>query len=326
MADIFLSYSREDEARIRGLVSQIEAQGWSVFWDRRIPAGETWRSHIGSALQDSRCIVVAWSKHSIESQWVAEEADEGKTRRVLIPLLLDHVQPPRGFREIQAADISDWHAGQTSERLNELIEDIRRLLGKQPEQSRETPHTAQPLPVERTREKAAVNRSFLGHRAVLIALGSLGAFVTVGYLGMSSRFPGSKAVLPQLPEEHPAPNLGEVTRLPTQEQQTSKPSVVLRPPTQEKPAPKPNLASRRDSWLVVAGSFGRADSAAAEQRRAELVRAGYNAVTIDSNAYPLLTPDLWVVAIGPFESRNLAEPALMHVLSTVHDAYIKNGG
>lgn len=125
MADIFLSYSREDEARIRGLVSQIEAQGWSVFWDQRIPAGETWRSHIGSALQDSRCIVVAWSKHSIDSQWVAEEADEGKTRRVLIPLLLDHVQPPRGFREIQAADISDWHAGQTSERFNELIEDIR---------------------------------------------------------------------------------------------------------------------------------------------------------------------------------------------------------
>lgn len=155
---------------------------------------------------------------------------------------------------------------------------------------------------------------------------SLGAFGTVGYLGMSSRFAGSKAVLQQLPKEHPAPNPGEVTRLPTQEKRTSEPSVVLRPPTQEKPAPKPNQASRRDSWLVVAGSFGRADSAAAEQRRAELVRAGYKAVTIDSNAYPLLTPDLRVVAIGPFESRNMAEAALMHVLSTVHDAYIKNGG
>lgn len=309
MADIFLSYSREDEARIRGLVSQIEAQGWSVFWDRRIPAGETWRSHIGSALQDARCIVVAWSKHSIESQWVAEEADEGKTRKVLIPVLLDRVQPPRGFREIQAADISDWHAGQTSERFNELIEDLRRLLGKQPEKSREARHPAQPLPLDRTHEKATASRSFLGQRAVAIALVSLVAFGTVGYVALSSLFSDSKAVLPPLAEEQPAPQ----------------PEAVLRPPAQEQPAPKPDLASRRGSWLVVAGSFGRADSAAAEQRRAALVRAGYKAATIDSNEYPLLTPDLWVVAIGPFESRDTANATLTHVLSTVPDAYVKNG-
>ena len=64
MADIFLSYSREDEARIKSLVTEFEAQGWTVFWDRRIPAGETWRSYIGTALQDARCIVVAWSQSS----------------------------------------------------------------------------------------------------------------------------------------------------------------------------------------------------------------------------------------------------------------------
>ena len=95
MADIFLSYSREDEARIKSLVTEFEAQGWTVFWDRRIPAGETWRSYIGTALQDARCIVVAWSQSSIESQWVAEEADEGKARKILVPVLLDQVPAPR---------------------------------------------------------------------------------------------------------------------------------------------------------------------------------------------------------------------------------------
>jgi hypothetical protein len=35
MADIFLSYAREDQSRVGPLVRALEGQGWSVFWDRR---------------------------------------------------------------------------------------------------------------------------------------------------------------------------------------------------------------------------------------------------------------------------------------------------
>ena len=41
-AHIFLSYAREDEARAATLVRALTEHGWSVFWDRRIPAGRTW--------------------------------------------------------------------------------------------------------------------------------------------------------------------------------------------------------------------------------------------------------------------------------------------
>lgn len=130
MADIFMSYAREDEARIKALVAALEAQGWSVFWDRRIPTGETWRGYIGSALESARCVIVAWSRHSIDSQWVAEEADDGKARQILLPVLLDRIQPPRGFREIQAADLCGWEPGQDSENFAALVADLRRLLEK----------------------------------------------------------------------------------------------------------------------------------------------------------------------------------------------------
>ena len=33
MADVFVSYSRIDKARVAPLVAAIEAQGWSVWWD-----------------------------------------------------------------------------------------------------------------------------------------------------------------------------------------------------------------------------------------------------------------------------------------------------
>jgi hypothetical protein len=52
-------------------------------------------------------VVVAWSRDSIDSAWVSEEADEGKKRGILVPCLLDAVESPIGFRSIQAADLSE---------------------------------------------------------------------------------------------------------------------------------------------------------------------------------------------------------------------------
>jgi TIR domain len=127
--DIFVSYAREDQARVAPVVAALEARGWSVFWDRRIPAGQTWRSHIGRALEQARCVVVAWSEHSIKSDWVIEEADEGKRRGILVPVLLDAVLPPRGFRGIQAADLSSWSPKHPSPAFDNFLADLLIVLG-----------------------------------------------------------------------------------------------------------------------------------------------------------------------------------------------------
>lgn len=124
MADIFISYAREDEQRIRDLAQALEKQGWSVFWDRRIPAGLTWRDYIGKAMNEAGCIVVAWSKNSISSSWVIEEAEMGQQRGILVPVLLEPVLPPIGFRSIQAGDLTDWHPGDTSTTFSQLVQDI----------------------------------------------------------------------------------------------------------------------------------------------------------------------------------------------------------
>ncbi len=41
MADVFVSYARSDKARVAPLVAAIEAQGWSVWWDRRSTPGSS---------------------------------------------------------------------------------------------------------------------------------------------------------------------------------------------------------------------------------------------------------------------------------------------
>lgn len=112
MNDIFISYAREDLERTRRLAAALEAQGWSVFWDQRIPPGKTWHAVIGAALQEARCVIVAWSEMSIQKDWVREEAEEGKARKILVPVLFDRVRPPMGFRSVQAASLVDWDGAQ----------------------------------------------------------------------------------------------------------------------------------------------------------------------------------------------------------------------
>jgi hypothetical protein len=120
MADIFLSYASEDRPRIRELVDAFEASGLTVFWDRTIPPGKTWRAVIGGALQQASAVVVCWSVHSIESQWVLEEAEVGKHRGRLLPVLLENVAPPLGFASIQAASLLPNSPARTQE-LDALV-------------------------------------------------------------------------------------------------------------------------------------------------------------------------------------------------------------
>lgn len=130
MTDIFLSYTERDRDTARRIAEVLGSAGWSVWWDRRIPAGETWRSVLEHALEDMRCMVVLWSAKSIESEWVYEEASEGRRQGKLVPVLIENVRPPAGFREIQAADLSGWDGSLDFDGLRMLLADLENLLGK----------------------------------------------------------------------------------------------------------------------------------------------------------------------------------------------------
>jgi hypothetical protein len=128
MSDIFVSYAKEDRDRVEPLARALTSHGWDVFWDRAIPTGKTWREVIGAELYAARCVMVVWSRHSITSNWVQEEADVGKERAVLVPVLIDDVKPPLGFRAVQAASLLRWDGAPKSPALAQLLADIGRML------------------------------------------------------------------------------------------------------------------------------------------------------------------------------------------------------
>lgn len=130
MTEIFISYAREDQERVTPIVAALERQGWNVFWDRTIPIGQTWRGYIGDALESASCVVVAWSRYSVESSWVHQEADEAKNRNVYVPLLLDSVIPPFGLRETQAADLTSWNRSESDPQFVLLCNAITSLVSQ----------------------------------------------------------------------------------------------------------------------------------------------------------------------------------------------------
>jgi formylglycine-generating enzyme required for sulfatase activity len=101
--------------RVRPLAEALKAQRWSAFWDRTIPPGKTWHEVIDAALHKVRCVIVAWSEASIQSSWVREEAEEGRGRKILVPVLFAEVKPPIGFRSIQTASLVNWDGRPTAE-------------------------------------------------------------------------------------------------------------------------------------------------------------------------------------------------------------------
>jgi hypothetical protein len=75
----------------------------------------------------SKCVVVIWSYHSVNSSWVTEEAEIGMKDRRLIPVLIDAAQPPLGFAAIQSVDLTKWQAGEQSDAFGKLVKAIDNL-------------------------------------------------------------------------------------------------------------------------------------------------------------------------------------------------------
>jgi hypothetical protein len=108
MSDIVLSYASEDWERVRPLIRALEQHGWSIWWDRSaILPGQAFEQVIEEALEAARCVLVVWSTASIASDWVKSEATEGRSRRILVPVTIDDIRIPLGFRQIQAARLGD---------------------------------------------------------------------------------------------------------------------------------------------------------------------------------------------------------------------------
>lgn len=130
MADIFISYARADRDRIEKLAAALEAEGYSVWWDRELTGGEEFATEIERELEIAGLVIAAWSKESANSHWVRDEATAAREQGKLVPIQLDAELPPIGFRQVHAVSFAHSSFSRESSAFEGLLRAIGKYLGE----------------------------------------------------------------------------------------------------------------------------------------------------------------------------------------------------
>ena len=128
MADIFLSYVREDLKRAKVVVCALQENGWTVWWDRYLAPGPPFRQVIGREFEAATCVVVLWSTQSVDSEFVLDEAELAKERQVLVSAKIDRVRLPLGFGQRTVANLVGWTGDTTVDEFRLLVRGITELV------------------------------------------------------------------------------------------------------------------------------------------------------------------------------------------------------
>lgn len=176
MADVFLSYSRQDLRRAKPIIKALEAAGLSVWWDRQLVGGSEFSKDIRGELDAAASVVALWSSRSVNSPWVLDEAGRGRDSGRLVPASLDGTQPPLGFGQIHTIDLSRSRG----RALDELVEAVKAKIGRGHFEA-----------VRPARQRLSMPRgAYVGAVALLLIAAAAGVYLFVVRGPGSSRFRG----------------------------------------------------------------------------------------------------------------------------------------
>jgi TIR domain len=129
MSHVFVSYAREDRDKAKLLAEALGRRGISVWWDRQVLPGEVFEEVIAASLTAAKAVIVLWSRTSVKSRWVKDEAGQAADRGVLFPARIDEVDIPLGFGQVQTADLAGWTGEASHPELDRLLAGLERRLG-----------------------------------------------------------------------------------------------------------------------------------------------------------------------------------------------------
>jgi Tol biopolymer transport system component len=130
MSDVFLSYSRTDLAVARCFAEGLQREGFSVWWDQSLNAGETFDQATERALKEARVVVVLWSKRSAQSRWVRSEATLADRYGTLVPAMIEPCERPIMFELTHTADLTGWNGDSGDARWRSFVVGLRHSVDK----------------------------------------------------------------------------------------------------------------------------------------------------------------------------------------------------
>ncbi len=68
MADIFISYSKKHAQLTEELARDLEAEGYTTWWDTSLLPGQEFPDEIQRQLHAAKAVIVIWTESSVESE------------------------------------------------------------------------------------------------------------------------------------------------------------------------------------------------------------------------------------------------------------------
>ncbi len=133
MADIFLSYNREDAAIATRFADAFLREGLEVWWDTALRSGEAYDEVTEAALRGAKAVVVLWSQRSVVSRWVRSEATIADRNKTLVPVMIEACERPIMFELTQTADLIHWSGAADDKAWLSFLGDVRGFVGREAE-------------------------------------------------------------------------------------------------------------------------------------------------------------------------------------------------
>lgn len=126
--DVFISYSRDNRTVAEQIARSLEAEGFDVWWDAVLRAGESYDEVIEDNLRSAGAVVVLWSATSVRSKWVRAEATAGERHSTLVPALIENTDVPIRYELTQTAELQSWAGDHDDPNWKRFVSDIRAAL------------------------------------------------------------------------------------------------------------------------------------------------------------------------------------------------------
>jgi hypothetical protein len=130
MVDVFISYSRDNKARVAQIAQAVAAAGYAVWWDAELPPHRSYGDVITEKIGSAKAAIVVWSHQSAQSEWVRAEADVARNQKKLVQTAIDDVMPPLPFNQIQFAELADWNGEPDHGGWRKVLMSLEELCGR----------------------------------------------------------------------------------------------------------------------------------------------------------------------------------------------------
>lgn len=130
MSEVFISYKREDKARVETLYALLLDLDVGVWFDAGIEVGVEWERRIYQQIDAAQAMIVCWTFAAVSSHWVTREALIGLERNILVPVMLAPCALVAPFDTLQAADLTQWDGAPDHPECQKLLGKLEHLLGR----------------------------------------------------------------------------------------------------------------------------------------------------------------------------------------------------